>query len=441
MSRSEPNVDLTWCESHVIIKAILPDGTTLRLGSATLSNIPEPDTNQYSYVAKIINDSQVKISTTRTADQMSFNAENVDKELGLTLNNTNTVLTGAKVTCSKVFTQIENAVNPLNFNPVLWYDIAKLRALPNSVVATLPDLSAANHDAIATGSPIYKVRKINGRAAIELTPSDYFTINDSFVMKHIFAMFIGANSTFDKGSIIGSNTEANRLFGFADNTTQMDSPFPIAVRKNGGVITSPFDLVDIETPMFLNIKTNNPTAVRPYYINSMEGFKTEFFLTELIGFEQDLDATSEQAIEAYFATKYGQPLPYTPTRTWESKVLLTGEIAHVDATAEEVSIKIVSDTAPNVAFIATRQVQKHCPLIFKGEACGYSGPLTTCNKVYESEDGCSGRQNQHRFGGVVVKGELGRIIHGGLDVDVEGDERFPRRTYNDMDGRVVIPFY
>jgi hypothetical protein len=125
---------------------------------------------------------------------------------------------------------------------------------------------------------------------------------------------------------------------------------------------------------------------------------------------------------------------------WESKVLLIGEIAYVDATTEIVSIKIVSDTAPNVAFIATRPIQTKCPLIFKGVACGYSGSLTTCNKVYESTDGCAGRSNQHRFGGVVIRGELPTPIPGGIDTDVNDPYRYKNGdTYPDpWNGRVPL---
>jgi hypothetical protein len=244
LSRTEPSVDLRWCQSHVIIKAILADGTPLRLGSATLENIPEPDAIEYSYVAKIVKDSEVRISTTRTADQMTFSAENVDKELGLTLNNVNTVLIGAKVTCCKVFSTLENV------------------------------------------------------------PEE--------------------------------------------------------------------------------------------------------------------------------------------ERIWENKVLLTGEISSVDATQEEVTIKIISDTAPNVAFIATRPVQEKCPLVFKGIACGYVGPLTTCNKILQSDDGCSGRNNVHRYGGIVLKGELNHVISGGLDTEIERRGRVREQgTFPGVGGgvgRVIVPF-
>jgi hypothetical protein len=214
----------------VIIKALLANGVTLRLGSAKLTNVPEADATLHSYEAKIIQDSQVKISTTRTADQMSFEAENVDKELGLTINNVATVLVGAKVICSKVFAESGSA----------------------------------------------------------------------------------------------------------------------------------------------------------------------------------------------------------PGHLWESKVLLTGEIASIDNTEEVVSIKIVSDTAPGVAFIASRPVQAKCPLVFKGTACGYVGSLTTCNKLYESAGGCSGRTNTHRFGGVIIKGELPEIINGDVDTTVgNGDRHGPNTTYPD----------
>lgn len=49
--------------------------------------------------------------------------------------------------------------------------------------------------------------------------------------------------------------------------------------------------------------------------------------------------------------------------------------------------------------ISNRRVGQKCAWVFKGTECGYSGGLTTCNKLYVDNGGCSGRSNQHRFGG------------------------------------------
>jgi hypothetical protein len=109
--------------------------------------------------------------------------------------------------------------------------------------------------------------------------------------------------------------------------------------------------------------------------------------------------------------------------------MITGEISDVDVNQETVTIKVVGDLAAGAAYIANRPVQIHCPLVFKGEACGYSGPLETCNKVYQDAGGCSGRDNQHRFGGVIVKGEIAQpIFAGNFDEHIQD---WRRRRFGD----------
>ncbi len=351
MSRTEPSVDLNFCESHVIIKAILANGTILRLGSATLTDVIEPDTLGYAYEAKIVKDSQVRISTTRTADQMSIEAENVDKVLGLTLNDINTVLSGARVVCSKVFTNI-----------------------PTKVAAS-------------------------GIISFPLVPNN----NDTVAIN-------GVVWTFKTSSPTGNQVLINGTSGSAVNLAAAltASKLPKVYMADYVKLTSPINRV-----------------VATYKLKGEEG--NSFTL-----------AKSGTQITVSGATLTGGGI--TP-KVWDSKVLLTGEISYAEANPETMTIKIVSDTAPNVAFISNRPVQTHCPLIFKGFACGYTGSLTTCNKVYESVDGCSGRENQERFGGAVVKGELPQIIPGDIDTDVFDIDRrgWGHRYFPDPDdGRVRI---
>lgn len=217
MPRSEPtDVDLRFCETHVTMKLVLHDGTIYRLASASLTFVDEED-GQFNYLAHLMKDSEVKTTLTSLADQASVGAQNVDRELGLTINDVSQTITNSKVTFSKVF------------------------------------------------------------------------------------------------------------------------------RQDGG--------------------------------------------------------------------------------TWDRKVLLEGVVADVQIDENLAEIKIVSDVAPNVAFIGTRQVQEKCPLVFKGHACGYVGPLTTCNKVFDSPDGCAGRNNQPRFGGAKDSGELSRPVIGDIDTEIGDAER------------------
>jgi len=349
MARTEPTVNLKWCETHVVMKAILSNGTTLRLGSAKLEAISE-SAGSFDYEAKITKDSQVKISTTRSADQVTLNVENVDKELGLTLNDINSTLLGAKVTCSKVFSDIAQNI------------------------------------------------KATGQITFTGTPSNGNTITIG-----------GITFTFRTGTATGTkDILINGTSGTATNT---------AAKLNASTIPPIYMAAYSAAAGVVNIE---------YNLGGSEG--NAFTL-----------AKSGTNISLSGSTLTGGD---NATKTWERKVLLTGEIANVDANQNEVTIKIVSDTAPNVAFISARPVQDSCPLIFKGEACGYTGILTTCNKLYESDGGCSGRNKQSRYGGIVVKGELPKVITGDIDTEVEVNNRLSIGPHypNLVNGRIRLAF-
>ena len=82
--------------------------------------------------------------------------------------------------------------------------------------------------------------------------------------------------------------------------------------------------------------------------------------------------------------------------------MMTGVIVayRVDESAIELDIVTKTD---RLTLLSNRTVSTKCPWIFKGPECGYSGALSTCNKLYNDAGGCSGRSNQHRFGGFPVR--------------------------------------
>jgi hypothetical protein len=83
-------------------------------------------------------------------------------------------------------------------------------------------------------------------------------------------------------------------------------------------------------------------------------------------------------------------------------LLLHGVITSYTMTDRVVDMDVV--TRINVGnTITPRRVNVKCPWVFKGTECGYSGVETTCNKLYNDADGCSGRSNQHRFGGFPLR--------------------------------------
>ncbi|MCG5512864.1 hypothetical protein [Ectothiorhodospira shaposhnikovii] len=50
-------------------------------------------------------------------------------------------------------------------------------------------------------------------------------------------------------------------------------------------------------------------------------------------------------------------------------------------------------------FPRRRQMRDFCPWRYKGEDCGYVGPMTECDLSLAGPKGCRAHNNEHRFGG------------------------------------------
>ena len=92
-------------------------------------------------------------------------------------------------------------------------------------------------------------------------------------------------------------------------------------------------------------------------------------------------------------------------------IFLFGTVTGARYTEEYLELDVATDVnlAPT---LSNRRVGSKCPWVFKGTECGYSGGLTTCNKLYTDSGGCSGRSNQHRFGGFPARdsaASIGRV--------------------------------
>lgn len=92
-------------------------------------------------------------------------------------------------------------------------------------------------------------------------------------------------------------------------------------------------------------------------------------------------------------------------------IFLFGTVTGARYTEEYLELDVATDVnlAPT---LSNRRVGSKCPWVFKGTECGYSGGLTTCNKLYTDSGGCSGRSNQHRFGGFPARdsaASVGRV--------------------------------
>jgi hypothetical protein len=383
MARMDPdNFDLTNGETHVAVRVVLHDGQVKRYGSAKMRAVLERDdpSARHYYEAHIQRDSDVTSSLLRVADTASVSVQNVDRQIGITLNDPAQTLTGAKVKVYKVF-------------------MPELPRLPtwtlrNGFVQD-PDLSlrktsgggdwatqggSSESFLPAGGSLEFTIPGINyGEMVVGLSSNSLFTFGQMEYAVHVRRAIDGTNAQQLRLMEGGAQIGAWRPYSAGDPVVLHHDGLAVQFYHKGTyVATAP-------TPppgqLFVTVSANNiGDRVPPVYI------------------------------------RRGNPVGHE---------MLTGEISDMQIDEETGELKVVADLSPGVAYISTRPVQKNCPLVFKGERCGYVGPLTTCNKIYESEDGCSGRNRQHRYGGVIVRGELNRIIPGSLDMPYDYPGRFP----------------
>jgi hypothetical protein len=88
-----------------------------------------------------------------------------------------------------------------------------------------------------------------------------------------------------------------------------------------------------------------------------------------------------------------------PANTYQV-TLLTGQVVAARASETEVQLTLMSDIYSSGAIAGQIIYGRSCPWTFKDAAtCAFVGPQSTCNKLLDDPDGCSGRSNEHHFGG------------------------------------------
>jgi hypothetical protein len=88
--------------------------------------------------------------------------------------------------------------------------------------------------------------------------------------------------------------------------------------------------------------------------------------------------------------------------------MLAGIVTGYKLDESGIELDVVTE-ASRSPVLSNRRVGSKCPWVFKGTECGYSGGQTTCNKLYNDAGGCSGRSNQHRFGGFPSRAEIASL--------------------------------
>ena len=80
--------------------------------------------------------------------------------------------------------------------------------------------------------------------------------------------------------------------------------------------------------------------------------------------------------------------------------LFRGEVLPQPVVEGEVRLEIVSDLIAAGYCVSQWSLGDSCVFLYKGDECGYSGGLTTCDHRRFTDGGCVGHDNEHRFGGM-----------------------------------------
>jgi phage-related protein len=72
---------------------------------------------------------------------------------------------------------------------------------------------------------------------------------------------------------------------------------------------------------------------------------------------------------------------------------------------EEAVYTVISDLAAAGLVGATRTMTRPCTWKYKGEECGATSSLPTCDFTYDLDTGCKGRDRQFRFNGFIFDAE------------------------------------
>lgn len=110
-----------------------------------------------------------------------------------------------------------------------------------------------------------------------------------------------------------------------------------------------------------------------------------------------------------------------------------------------VALEIINDLAAAGYCVGDWTLAENCVFVFKhAGTCGYAGSETLCNKRRRSPDGCFGRDNEHRFGGMefpeIQAAEVGSGGSGGSGGGWGGGYCFIGSTMVDIDARLRMPF-
>jgi hypothetical protein len=375
---------LRWCETHELLHATLPDGTIYRLATADIVVEGQP------YVGDLKATGGAKQSATRSHDRLTVGIQNADRVMGLTINQFSRTLVGARIVFSRAFRGLE----------VTWQ--------PHSDYIIDPTMHGY---AMKAGTP--------GFGAI-LRSSETFGFADGSEVSYLL---MSTTQQVRFGFVSPSNdTWMFEIDGGMINTLVNGVVRDTAVAKVGDRLRV-ISAQEAEITMIVERNDYNQLGTYPVISARYNDVEASYPLVVGMDIYNNSDSFGGLDIEGH---------------AFQRKEILSGEIWDAPVDEDAVEVTLVGELSSGLAFIADRPLQSTCPLIFKGAECGYSGSHTSCNKIYDSPDGCAGRNWQHRFGGVIVRGELSRVIVGGIGgefIDPDGTIR-----WTPPGGRYRMPF-
>ena len=71
----------------------------------------------------------------------------------------------------------------------------------------------------------------------------------------------------------------------------------------------------------------------------------------------------------------------------------------ITVTARAITARIGRYSLLRRSFPGELAMRDHCGFLYRGDRCGYTGAITTCDKTLSGSNGCEAHSNETRFGG------------------------------------------
>jgi len=201
-----------------------------------------------------------------------------------------------------------------------WFDASNGLTLSGNNVTGWTDLSGnGHHAAVGNGTPTVDLTSINGLAAVQFRGSTLSVGGTLFAKEqyYVFRSAPGNTAWNNYGSVFGKdNDDRNSSYLLQSGGTGFHgNPFPLAVSRNGTVITNnggDANLAPIDQYMLLKIDVNDSnTGVTAYSLGGQGQWRNNLDVAEVITYDHTLNASEENNVGAYLAGKYGITTSYT----------------------------------------------------------------------------------------------------------------------------------